>query len=63
MQGDIWRDFFMGFDDDLPQISWDLTGFTQIERAKLVYNSSNNSLWMFMVDTAIVSDAYKPTYY
>ena len=53
----------MGFDDDLPQISWDLTGFTQIERAKLVYNSSNNSLWMFMVDTAIVSDAYKPTYY
>ena len=29
--------------------------------AKLVYNSNNYGLWMFMVPITIVSGAYKPT--
>ena len=30
--------------------------------AKLVYNSNNYGLWMFMVLITIVAGAYKPTY-
>ena len=29
--------------------------------AKLVYNSNNYGLWMFMVPITIVNGAYKPT--